>query len=54
MHSFKTKDNKVWIWIAVDKTTGLIVAHDIGDRSEKSFKKLLKKIPKKVLDKCMF
>ncbi len=48
MHSFvKTKDNKAWIW-AVDKTTGLIVAHNIGDKSEKSFNKLLKKIPKKI------
>ncbi|WP_157198835.1 IS1 family transposase [Methanocaldococcus infernus] len=45
---------KVWIWIAVDKNTGLIIAHKTGDRSNKSPKKLLKEIPKKVLDKCIF
>ncbi|WP_157198820.1 IS1 family transposase [Methanocaldococcus infernus] len=55
MHSFvRSKDNKVWIWIAVDKNTGLIIAHKTGDRSDKSLKKLLKEIPKKVLDKCTF
>nr|WP_292460096.1 IS1 family transposase [Methanothermococcus sp.] len=55
MYSFiKTKSNKAWIWVAIDKYTGLIVAHKTGDRSEETLKELLKEIPNKIVNKCIF
>ena len=39
------KSNKRWIWIALCRRTRQVVAHYIGDRSEKSCRKLWEQIP---------
>lgn len=39
------KKNKQWIWAALSRNTRQIVAYVIGDRSEKTFKRLIRKIP---------
>ena len=39
------KVNKVWIWIAICRRTRQIVAYYVGDRSDKSLKKLWERIP---------
>ena len=39
------KKNKQWIWAALSRHTRQVVAYVIGDRSEKTFKRLLRKIP---------
>ena len=39
------KENKQWLWAALCKQTRQIVAYVIGDRSELTFKRLLRKIP---------
>lgn len=39
------KSNKQWLWAAVCKQTRQIVAYVIGDRSELTFRRLLRKIP---------
>ena len=55
MYSFvNSKGNKVWIWVLLDKISGKILAHTTGDRSEKTFKKLLKSIPKDIRKKLIF
>ena len=55
MYSFvNSKWNKVWIWVLLDKISGKILAHTTGDRSEKTFKKLLKSIPKDIRKKLIF
>jgi IS1 family transposase/transposase-like protein len=47
MASFvQKKDNKQWIWLAMDAKTRQIIAFYVGDRSRKSFKKLWAMIPK--------
>ena len=49
MWSFvKEKNNKQWIWIAMDKDTRQIIAVHVGDRSEKSALALWNKIPQEV------
>ena len=46
MASFvQNKDNKQWIWLAMDANTRQIIAFHVGDRSRKSFKKLWTMIP---------
>lgn len=46
MASFvQNKDNKQWIWLAMDANTRQIIAFHVGDRSRKSFKKLWTRIP---------
>ena len=46
MASFvQNKENKQWIWLAMDAKTRQIIAFDVGDRSRKSFKKLWAMIP---------
>lgn len=45
------KKNKQWIWAAMSRNTKQIVASVIGDRSELTFKKLIRKIPLEYL-KC--
>jgi IS1 family transposase len=39
------KDNKQWIWIALDAQTRQIIAFHVGDRSRDSAKELWRKIP---------
>ena len=39
------KANKQWVWAALCKATRQIVGYVIGDRSEATFKRLLRKIP---------
>lgn len=45
------KKNKQWIWAVISRNTWQIVAYVIGDRSELTFKRLLRKIPLEYL-KC--
>jgi IS1 family transposase len=46
MASFvQNKENKQWIWLAMDAKTRQIIAFHVGDRSRKSFKKLWSMIP---------
>jgi insertion element IS1 protein InsB len=46
MASFvQKKENKQWIWLAMDVKTRQIIAFHVGDRSRKSAKKLWAKIP---------
>jgi insertion element IS1 protein InsB len=46
MQSFvKKKENKRWIWIAMDAKTRQVVAFHVGDRSRRSAKRLWAKIP---------
>jgi IS1 family transposase len=47
MASFvQKKENKQWIWLAMDAKTHQIIAFHMGDRSWKSFRKLWAMIPK--------
>lgn len=39
------KANKQWLWAAMCKSTRQIVGYVIGDRSEQTFRRLLRKIP---------
>ena len=43
----KKKINKRWLWLALSRKTRQVVAYFIGDRSEKSCKKLEEKIPER-------
>jgi IS1 family transposase len=46
MSSFvKKKGNKQWIWIAMDATSRQVIAFHVGDRSQRSAKRLWAKIP---------
>ena len=47
MQSFvQKKDNKPWIWIAMDVKTRHVMAFHVGDRSRRSAKRLWAKIPR--------
>ncbi len=48
--SVAKKENKQWLWAALCKQTRQIVAYVIGDRSELTFKRLLRKIPLPICD----
>lgn len=39
------KENKQWIWIAIDVESRLVIAFHVGDRSRQSARKLWNKIP---------
>lgn len=39
------KENKQWIWLAIDRSTGQIIGFHIGDRGEEDAKKLWKSLP---------
>ena len=41
----QNKKNKQWIWAALSRNTRQIVAYVIGDRSEITFRRLIRKIP---------
>ena len=45
------KKNKQWLWAALSRNTRQIVAYVIGDRSQLTFKRLIRKIPLEYL-KC--
>lgn len=45
------KKHKQWLWAALSRKTRQIVAYVIGDRSEKTFRRLIRKIPNGYL-KC--
>ena len=46
MQSFvKKKENKQWMWIAMDAKTRQVIAFHVGDRSRRSAKRLWAKIP---------
>jgi insertion element IS1 protein InsB len=46
MQSFvQKKENKQWIWIAMDAKTRHVIAFHVGDRSRRSAKQLWAKIP---------
>lgn len=46
MWSFVTnKDNKQWIWLALDELTREIIGVHIGERSEKGAKQLWASLP---------
>lgn len=48
----QNKKNKQWLWAALSRRTRQIVAYVIGDRSEETFKRLIRKIPLNYL-KCV-
>lgn len=48
------KSNKQWIWIALCRRTRQVVAHCIGDRSEKSCRKLWERIPDEYKQCCSY
>jgi insertion element IS1 protein InsB len=55
MHSFvKKKENKQWIWIAMDAKTRQIIAFHVGDRSRKSARHLWAKIPEAYRQQATF
>ena len=39
------KADKRWLWVALNRTNRQVVAYVIGDRSSKTFKRLIRKIP---------
>jgi IS1 family transposase len=39
------KKNKQWLWAALSRKSRQIVAYVVGDRSEKTFRRLIRKIP---------
>lgn len=42
------KDHQVWLWLAIERTTGLIVAWVCGDRSEHSARLVWEALPRHV------
>jgi len=48
------KDNKQWIWIAMDVKTRQIIAFYVGDRGRESAKELWKLIPEEYRQKAIF
>jgi len=40
-----SKKNKVWVWIALDRTSRRVPGYALGDRSEKTCQKLWQNIP---------
>ena len=55
MWSFvQKKDNKQWMWIAMDAKTRQIIAFHVGDRSRESAKALWASIPEVYQDHATF
>jgi insertion element IS1 protein InsB len=48
------KSNQQWIWIALCRRTRQVVAHYIGDRSEKGCRKLWERIPDEYQQCCSY
>ena len=49
-----SKENKQWIWMAMDARSRQIIAFHVGDRSRESARKLWESIPKNYRDKATF
>jgi len=50
MWSFvKSKDNKQWIWLIIDRATRQIIAYHVGGRTKNDARKLLNKIPENLM-----
>jgi len=43
--SVRSKENKQWVWIAMDAHTKQVLAFYVGDRSRQSAQKLWERIP---------
>lgn len=55
MWSFvKRKENKQWVWIAIDVETKQVIAFYVGDRSSKSARKLWNRIPREYREQATF
>lgn len=55
MWSFvKRKENKQWVWIAIDVETRQVIAFYVGDRSRKSARKLWNRIPREYREQATF
>ena len=55
MWSFvKRKENKQWVWIAIDVESRQVIAFHVGDRSSKSARKLWNKIPPEYREQARF
>jgi len=54
MWSVGSKENKQWIWIAMDAKSRQIIAFYVGDRSQESAKKLWELIPKDYRENATF
>ena len=55
MWSFvKCKENKQWVWIAIDVETRQVIAFYVGDRSRKSARKLWNRIPREYREQATF
>jgi len=48
------KENRQWVWIAMDATTRQVIAFHVGDRSGQSAAALWEKIPSVYQDRAMF
>ena len=48
-----SKENKQWIWIAMDAKSRQIISFYVGDRSQGSAKKLWESIPESYRDKAL-
>jgi insertion element IS1 protein InsB len=49
-----SKENKQWIWIAIDTTTKQVFAFYVGDRSRRSAQQLWKRIPQAYREQATF
>jgi insertion element IS1 protein InsB len=49
-----SKENKQWIWIAIDTQTKQVIAFYVGDRSRRSAEKLWQRIPPAYRDHATF
>src|SRR5689334_16417962 len=48
------KENRLWVWIAIDATTRQVIAFHVGDRSGQSAQALWEKIPAKYQEQATF
>jgi insertion element IS1 protein InsB len=49
-----TKENRQWVWIAMDATTRQVLAFHVGDRSSQSAQALWEKIPAVYQERAVF
>jgi len=50
----KSKDNEVWIWLALEVNSRRIIGYAVGDRSVNTFKRLWDGISDKIKRKAIF
>jgi IS1 family transposase len=48
------KENKQWVWIAIEATTKQLIAFYVGDRLHKSARQLWKRLPQAYCDQASF